>query len=174
MNKATIFCTLDIAPDNFTKVRFHGHEHHPGNIFLDYKHYSRKCDGFLSAIGFSTDRDARVRATEDGTHKHIGNPNDNETFWSILADLQFSTVAKVVVEYFRGTGRIAGLMLLDEGGIEITSWVQYGQAKLDKPPGLVSEEHVPPEGRGLWSLCGFWGHADKIVITRLGPIWRKM
>ena len=179
--KNTLFCSLNKVAEKegeiepFTKLRIHAHEHHHMEIFLDFKSHSKSSQGYLSAIGYSSASEAGTSsAGRDGTHKHVGHPNANPRFWSLPGDLAMSHVHKVVVEWHPGSGRIAALYLLDQSGNEITSWVQYGQAKVEKPPGMRIEEQVAPDVVGSHRLCGFWGGLDAIVITRIGAIWRKV
>ena len=77
------------------------------------------------------------------------------------------------IEYSHGSGCVAALIVLDAMGQELTSWKQYGQAKVSMPAGLKGVEQEPPDHSGSWSLVGFWGHADSIVINSIGAIWRK-
>lgn len=176
--KEAIFCTLNkftnLDDENLTKLRFHGHEHHPMDFGLDFKKHSKSSDGFLAGIGFSISTDAGTQANTDGTHRHVGKLSKDAEFWSTLADLSYSRVTKVVVETIPGSGRISGLVLMDNEENEITSWKQYGQAKAEKPPGLKIEEQVPPDMKGAYALCGFWGHTDAIVISRVGAIWKRI
>ncbi|MCJ1288836.1 hypothetical protein MMC34_000366 [Xylographa carneopallida] len=169
------FCTLSAPLSPLTKVRFHAHEHHYGDLFGDCRRHSRSSQGCLSAIGYSTraDADANARSLEDGTHQHVGHPNDNLTYWSRQADLGFAPVTTVVVEYVHGSGRVAGVVLKDAAGVEVTSWRQYGQAKLERPRGLRVEEQSPPKGEGGWVLAGFWGSVDAVVVLRVGAIWKR-
>ena len=44
---------------------------------------------------------------------------------------------------------------------------------MSMPAGLKSVEQEPPDQSGNYSLVGFWGHADSIVINSVGAIWRK-
>ncbi|MCJ1394266.1 hypothetical protein MMC18_007144 [Xylographa bjoerkii] len=171
--KSKAFCTLEPSVVVLTKLRFHAHEHHYGDLFADCRRHSKSSQGCLSAIGFSTSGDANARPLEDGTHHRVGHPNDNLTYWSRLADLSFAKVAKVVVEYVPGSGRVAALSLWDGSGNEVTSWRQYGQAKLEKPRGLRVVEQMPPEGRGGWLLVGFWGSVDAVVVARVGAVWKR-
>ena len=62
---------------------------------------------------------------------------------------------------------------MDSAGNEITSWKQYGQAKTTRPEGLKVETQLPPDARGAWNICGWWGHSDAIVMTRIGAIWKR-
>ena len=177
--KSTPFCTLDTTQDvkimgNMTKVRFHAHEHHHGEIFADFRQHSKACEGYISAIGFSTNKDKNTKPGADRTHHHIGRPNDNEAFWSRLADFSFAMAANVIVEYMPGTERITSVVILDARDTEITSWKQYGQAQSLKPEGLRTDKQSPPDARGDWQLVGFWGHSDALVITRIGAIWKRV
>lgn len=177
--KKTIFRTVDTNQDpkmvcNLTKLIFHAHEHHHGDIFADLHQHSKSSQGYLSAIGFSTSKDANTKPRADGTHHQVGRPNDNRLFWSQPADLTISKVAHVVVEYVPGSERIASLILLDAAKNEIISWKQYGQAQLAKPAGLRIDEQSPPDARGGWQLAGFWGHSDAIVITSISAIWKRV
>lgn len=107
-------------------------------------------------------------------HHTAGKANRNQRFWSVpVADLKRSKAVKVRVEYTHGSGCLAALIVLDAMGQELTSWKQYGQAKVSIPAGLKSVEQEPPDQSGSWSLVGFWGHADSIVINSIGAIWRK-
>ncbi|MCJ1311118.1 hypothetical protein MMC25_004788 [Agyrium rufum] len=179
--KNMLFCSLDhfanadTEIESISKLRLHGHQHRHLEIFADFKQHSKNCEGYLAAVGFSTGSDAgTMTASADGTHKHIGRASENHKYWSLLADLNLSQCQKIMVEWHPGSGRIAGLMLLDAIGNEITSWVQYGQAKAQKPPGLRIEEQVAPDVLGSYKLCGFWGNADAIVVSRIGAIWVKV
>jgi hypothetical protein len=177
--KKTIFRNIDTNQDpkmvfNLTKLIFHAHEHHHGDIFADLHQHSKSSQGYLSAIGFSTSKDANTKPRADGTHHQVGRPNDNRLFWSQPADLTISKVAHVVVEYVPGSERIASLILLDAAKNEIISWKQYGQAQLAKPAGLRIDEQSPPDARGGWQLAGFWGHSDAIVITSISAIWKRV
>ena len=172
-----LFCTLDLFSDPvkldaLAKVRLHAHQHRHFDILADFHHYSKDSEGYLSALGFSTMTDLKTQPGPDGTHRHINDKvTTNERFWSRLGDCTQQNVAKVILEYFPNSGRIVGVSLLDAGDNEVTSWKQYGQAKAGLPTGLKVEVQKPP--RGEWSLIGFWGHMDAIVITRLGAIWKK-
>ena len=64
--------------------------------------------------------------------------------------------------------------MVDGQGQELTSWKAYGQGKVSMPAGLKSVEQEAPDERGGWVLAGFWGHADSVVITSVGAIWRKV
>lgn len=77
------------------------------------------------------------------------------------------------IEYTAGSGCLAALVILDSTGQELTSWKSYGQAKVSIPAGLKSVEQEPPESSDGWTLVGFWGHTDPIVINSIGSIWRK-
>ena len=68
---------------------------------------------------------------------------------------------------------MAGVVLKDAAGVEVTSWRQYGQAKLERPRGLRVEEQSPPKGEGGWVLAGFWGSVDAVVVLRVGAIWKR-
>lgn len=177
--KKTVFRTVDTDQDpkiinNLTKLIFHAHEHHHGDIFADLHQHSKTSQGYLSAIGYSTNKDGNTKPRADGTHHQVGRPNDNRLYWSQLADLTFSKVAHVVVEYVPGTERIASLILLDIAKNEIISWKQYEQAKVSKPAGLRVDEQSPTDARGGWQLAGFWGHSDAIVITSISAIWKRI
>ena len=177
--KSSPFCTLDMTEDvntigDLAKVRFHAHEHHHGEIFADFQQHSKACQGYLSAIGFSTSKDKNTKPGADGTHHHAGRPNVNETFWSRLADFSFAMVVNVVVEYMHGSEKITSIVLLDARDNEITSWKQYGQAQIYQPEGLSTDKQGPPDARGDWQLAGFWGHSDTLVITRIGAIWKRV
>ncbi|MCJ1319163.1 hypothetical protein MMC15_004496 [Xylographa vitiligo] len=171
--KHKAFCTLEATLSPLTKLRFHAHEHHYGDLFGDCRRHSKGSQGCLSAVGFSTRADADARPLEDGTHHHVGHPNDNLTYWSRLADLGFAKAAKVAVEYVPGSGRVAGVVVRDGGGNEVTSWRQYGLAKVERPKGLRVEEQSPPEGKGGWLLVGFWGSVDAVVVLRVGAVWKR-
>ncbi|MCJ1377318.1 hypothetical protein MMC17_000412 [Xylographa soralifera] len=171
--KHKAFCTLEPTISPLAKLRFHAHEHHYGDLFGDCRRHSKSSQGCLSAIGFSTLADVKARPLEDGTHHHVGHPNDNLTYWSRLADLGFAKVAKVLVEHVPGSGRVAGVMVRDAGGNEVTSWRQYGQAKVERPRGVRVEEQSPPEGKEGWLLVGFWGSVDAVVVLRVGAVWKK-
>jgi hypothetical protein len=154
------------------KLRVHAHQHHHGDVFADLIDHSKAAEGFLSAIGYSTDKDSNTKTRPDGTHQQVGRPNNNPQYWSELADLTFTDIASVVVEYLPGSQKISSLSLLDARGNEIASWKQYGQAKIEKPDGLNAVIQKPPNGKG-WTLAGFWGYCDSIVITRIGTIWKR-
>ncbi|MCJ1401703.1 hypothetical protein MMC11_004920 [Xylographa trunciseda] len=171
--KSRAFCTLEPSVAALTKLRFHAHEHRYGDLFGDCRRHSKASQGALCAIGCSTRQDADARPLEDGTHHRVGYPNDNHTYWSRLADLAFAAVAKVGVEYVPGSGRVAALVLRDVRGNEVTGWRQYGEAKVERPKGLRSEEQSPPEGKGTWALVGFWGSVDAVVVVRVGAVWKR-
>ncbi|MCJ1287446.1 hypothetical protein MMC26_006797 [Xylographa opegraphella] len=171
--KHKAFCTLEPSLSALTKVRFHAHEHHYGDLFGDCRRHSKSSQGCLAAIAFSTRANATARPLEDGTHHRVGHPNGNLTYWSRLADLGFAKVAKVLVEYVPGSGRVAGLVLRDAGGNEITSWRQYGQAKVERPKGVRVEVQSPPDGKAGWLLVGFWGSVDAVVVLRVGAVWKR-
>jgi len=181
-DKDTLFCTLDSAQsstrlDNLTKLRLHGHQNRSINWLgiFGRKNRSKRCDGHLSAIGFSTAHDSSAPSREDGVHRIVGNPNPNRMFWSQpLADFRYAKAAKVRIEYMPGEGcGLAGLVVMDKNGQELTSWKSYGQGKVEAPKGLKVVEQEPPDGRSGWVLVGFWGHLDKIVVESIGAIWRK-
>ena len=177
--KKTIFRTVDTSQDpkvinNLTKLIFHAHEHHHGDIFADLHQHSKTSQGYLSGIGYSTNKDANTKPRADGTHHQVGRPNENRLYWSQPADLRFTKVAHVVVEYVPGSERIASLILLDGSRNEIISWKQYGQAKVAKPAGLRTDEQSPPDARGGWQLAGFWGHCDAVVITSISAVWKRI
>ena len=180
-SKDTLFCTLDSAQssgsvDDMTKLRFHAHESHSINWLSIFggKSRSKRCHGHVSAIGFSTTKDTNTRPSEDGTHRVSGRANRNHAFWSQpLADLKRSKIARLRVEYSPGSGCLAGLVAFGSKGEEVTSWKEYGQAKIDVPTGTKVIEQEPPNQRGGWVLAGFWGHADSMVITSVGAIWKK-
>ena len=179
--KDTLFCTLDSAADSskldtMIKLRFHAHEHRSVNWLGVFGRQSRskRYHGHLSAIGFSTSRDTSSPSRQDGVHRLVGEPNENHRFWSQpLADLRYAKAAKLRVEYLPGSNCLAGIIVLDATGQEITSWKQYGQAKVSPPAGLKIVEQEPPDARSGWVLAGFWGHVDSLVINSVGAIWRK-
>jgi len=178
--KDTLFCTLDAAAetshlDSLIKLRLHAYQNRSVNWLgiFGRQTRSRRCHGRLSGIGFSTSHDTNT-PQEDGVHQVVGNSNKNHTFWSQpLADFRYAKVAKVRIEYVPGSGCLAALSVLDPNGQELTSWKEYGQAKVVAPAGLKVVEQEPPDGRSGWVLAGFWGHADSMVINSVGAIWRK-
>jgi hypothetical protein len=177
-NKSSIFCTIDTTQDpkgsdTLLKNRIHAHEHKHGEIVADIFEHSKACEGFLSAIGYSGTNDSNSRPQLDGTHHHVGRPNENNEYWSHLADLSFAAVTSVVVEYVAGSEKIASLVLLDANRNEVVSWRQYSFIKTGRPVELKVEEQKPPNGTG-WQLAGFWGHCDALVITRIGAIWKRI
>ena len=182
--KDTLFCTLDDAAnsshlDNLTKLRLHAHENRSINWLgiFGRRNRSKRCHGHLSAIAFSTthDTNANTPTRDDGVHHTIGNPNPNHLFWSQpLADFRYAKAAKVRIEYIPGEGcGLAALVVLDKNGQELTSWKAYGQGKVETPKGLKSVVQEPPDERGGWVLCGFWGHVDELIVGSVGAIWRK-
>lgn len=180
-DKDSLFCTLDSAADsthldNLTKLRIHAYEHRSINWLGMFggQTRSKRCHGRLSGIGFSTAHDTTSSSREDGVHRVVGKANKNHEFWSQpLADFRYAKVSKVRIEYLPGSGCLAAMVVLDATGQELTSWKQYGQAKVSAPAGLKVVELEPPDERSGWTLAGFWGHADSRVINSLGPIWRK-
>ena len=173
------------AIDSITRLRIHAHEHRhfpslATDFFsLEFQKHSKNSHGYISGLGFSSLSDTGTTSRADGTHTNIGHVTENQSYWSRLADLGSVRVAKIVVEYFPGTGRLAGLSLLGEKNEEFVAWKSYGQAKAARPQGLKVEEQVPPSGDGKgeakdWALVGFWGHVDEIVISRIGGIWRRV
>ncbi|KAL6716106.1 hypothetical protein ACLMJK_005672 [Lecanora helva] len=179
--KDTLFCTLDSAADsthldNLTKLRIHGYEDKSINWLgmFGRKTRSRRCHGHVSAIGFSTAHDTSSPSRQDGVHRAVGKSIENNAYWSQpLADFRYAKVSKVRIEYVPGSGRLAALIVLDSTGQELTSWKQYGQAKVSPPAGLKIVEQEPPDERSGWVLAGFWGHNDSMVINSIGAIWRK-
>ena len=180
-DKDTLFCTLDMAAetthlDNLTRLRLHAYEHRSVNWLgiVGRQTRSKECHGYLSGIGFSTSHDTANPSREDGVHRTIGNPSANHIFWSQpLADFRYAKAAKVRIEYSPGSKCLAALVVLDANGQELTSWKQYGQAKVSAPAGLKVVEQELPDERSGWSLAGFWGHKDSRVINSVGAIWRK-
>ena len=176
-----LFCTLDSAPSssqikNLTKLRIHAHENRTVNWLgiFGLQTRSKRCHRHISGIGFSTASDSNVPPREDGVHNIVGKANRNQAYWGQpVADLKRANASKVRIEYTVGSGSLAALVILDATGQELTSWKSYGQAKVSMPRGLKSVEQEPPDGSGSWSLIGFWGHSDSIVINSIGAIWRK-
>ena len=178
-----IFCTLDASSsnptahiDNLTKLRFHAYECRSINWFSVFggQTRSKRCEGRLCGIGFSTAVDANTRPTEQGgVHRIAGKVAHNPRFWSQpIADLTRTKASKVKIEYIPGSGCITSLIVLGPTGQELTSWKAYGQAKVDVPKDVKVVEQEAPDSRG-WLLAGFWGHVDSRVITRVGAIWKK-
>lgn len=179
--KDALFCTLDYEKssqtlDDLSRIRLHAHECRSVNWLAPFgrQTHSRKCNGYLSAIGFSTSRESASSAKEDGTHNIVGRASRNPEFWSQpLADLKRAKACKVRIEWAQGSGCVAALIVLDAQGQELTSWKEYGQGKVAMPRGLKSVEQEAPDERSGWVLAGFWGHEDSVVITSVGAIWRK-
>ena len=180
-DKDSLFCTLESAADsthldNIAKLRFHAHENRSVNWLAVFgrQNRSKRCHGHLSAIGYSTSRDTSSPSRQDGVHRVVGTSNKNHQYWSQpLADLRYAKATKVRVEFVPGSGCLAALVVLDATGSELTSWKQYGQAKVAPPAGLKVVEQEPPDARSGWTLVGFWGHTDSMVINSVGAIWRK-
>ena len=179
----TMFCTLDESArsaahiDNLTKVRFHAYECRSINWLSIFggRTRSKRCDGQLCGIGFSTAADTNTAPTltNSGTHRIIGKPARNPRFWSQpVADLTRTKASKVKVEYIPGSNSIASLIILDASGQELTSWKSYGQAKVAAPTEMKVVEQEAPDKRG-WVLAGFWGHMDKRVVSKVGAVWKK-
>ena len=179
--KDTLFCTLDAAADsthldNLSKLRLHAYENRSPNWLglFGKQTRSKRCHGHVSAVGFSNAHDASTPSRQDGVHRVVGNSNKNHNFWSQpLADFRYAKVSKVRIEYTPGSGCLAALAVLDASGQELTSWKQYGQGKVSPPAGLKIVEQEAPDERSGWTLAGFWGHADSMVINSIGAIWRK-
>ena len=180
-DKDSLFCTLDSAtdpthPENISRLRLHAHEDRSINWLgmFGRQTRSKRYHGHLSGIGFSTSRDTSNPPRPDGIHRVVGTSNKNHLYWSQpLADFKYTKAAKVRIEYVPGSGCLAALVVLDASGQELTSWKQYGQAKVSPPAGLKIVEQSPPDARSGWVLAGFWGHSDTIAINSVGAIWRK-
>ena len=176
-----IFCTLDSAGitshvEPLTKLRIHAHENRTINWLgmFGLQTRSKRCHNHVSGIGFSTVADSNVPPREDGIHHIAGKANRNHAYWSQpVADLERAKAAKVRIEYTAGSGCLAGLVILDSTGQELTSWKSYGQARASVPAGLKTVEQEPPDSSSSWTLVGFWGHSDPIAINSIGAIWRK-
>lgn len=133
-------------------------------------HFSKECVGAISCIGFSTVRDGDATPGKDGVVNHVGRPNYELEHMSRCADLTTGAVTKVLVEYIRGKGFIAGLTLYSSG-LEVAGSRKQNAVGTGKK--IQQEWQTPPSEDGSWVLAGFWGHGD-LVIRRLGAIWRRV
>ena len=177
----TIFCTLDASAtsqahiDNLTKLRIHAYECRSINWLSVFggKTRSKRCEGQVCGVGFSTTADKNTPPTQSGTHRVAGKAARNPRYWSQpVADLTRTKVSKVKIEYVPGSGCITSLIILDATGQELTSWKAYGQAKVGPPKEIQVVEQEAPDPRG-WVFAGFWGHTDSRVVTKVGAVWKK-
>ncbi len=164
-----ILLTVQI-PSRLTKIRIHSHQHHFMDNGMD-SHFSKESVGAIACIGFTTVRDGNTPPGKDGVVNRVGRPNYDLEYMSRCADVSSNAVTKVLVEYIRGQGCIAGLTLYSSG-LEVATKKQWGEAK-HRPSSVKQEWQTPPSEDGSWVLVGFRGHSD-LVISRIGAIWRRV
>lgn len=168
--------------NQLARLSLHGYHHH----LLSPGRFSKDSNRAIGAIGFAFAHDSASAKGKnlDACSIHYGRPtfhDDTNSFKAIdfAKGATPADITRIDISYVPGTGRIAGIALVDKFGQAVTerlAWKQWESAG-HEPAGLKVVTQQPPSDGSQWRFVGVCGDFDSTmwgeVLARVSGIWRR-